>query len=172
MKQSGGHIWVYSQVGQGTTFKIYFPTVDEELEDVMALASSADLTGHGEVILLVDDNKPIRSAIGAFLEMKGFTVLQAGSGKEGLEISHNENGPIHLIITDMVMPEMSGPELADRMESERPKTKVLFMSGYTDEAVGRLGVLKPGFAFLQKPASMEVLLRKIRELLGVLRDVQ
>ncbi|MGH9856543.1 MAG: response regulator, partial [Acidobacteriota bacterium] len=166
VKQSGAHIWVYSQLAIGTTFKIYFPRVDEELEKVIAPATAADLTGRGEVILLVDDNQSVRTAVGTYLEMKGYQVFSAGSGKEALEISRKEKGPIHLIVTDMVMPEMTGPQLVSQIISERPQLKVLFMSGYTDESIKRSGMLQAGAAFLQKPASMESLLRKIRELFG------
>lgn len=125
---------------------------------------SIDLAGRGETILLVDDSESIRSSMGTFLELKGYKVFRASSGKEALEVSRKENGPVHVIISDMDMPGMSGWDLAVSIESDRPQTRILFMSGYSDEIKGQ-GTLKRDSSFLQKPVSMETLLRKLRELL-------
>jgi PAS domain S-box-containing protein len=166
VKQSGGYIVVYSEPGHGTIFKIYLSRIDqpEETARVHEGTPVALLLGQ-ETILLADDNEPVRLAVGSVLQMYGYTVLQAEDGRNALEVSRQHNGEIHLLITDAIMPEMGGRELAERLILERPQIKVLFMSGYTDEAVQRQGILTPGASFLQKPASMEVLLRKVRELL-------
>lgn len=165
VKQSGGYIWVYSEPGKGTTFKIYFPRVDDEPTSVQEQRAVAS---HGtETILLVDDNDSVRTAVAYLLEVRGYTVLQAPNGESALELAQEYCGSIDLMITDMVMPHMSGLQLANQLEATRPKMKVLYMSGYTEEAVNRHGILHPGLNFLQKPTSMDVLLQKIRE---VLRD--
>jgi PAS domain S-box-containing protein len=163
--QSRGSISVYSEPDHGTTFKIYLPRVGDSGEEVASEQSNGAPTGGPETILLVDDNESIRSAVGELMKMKGYNVLVAGAGKEALEISRNHEGPIDLLITDVVMPEMSGRELAQQVSAERAEIKVLYMSGYTDDAVLRYGILSSDSAFLQKPAPMATLLRKIRDLL-------
>jgi PAS domain S-box-containing protein len=164
--QSRGSISVYSEPGHGTTFKIYLPRIGGAGKGVASEQAGGALTGGPETILLVDDNESIRSAVGELMKMKGYNVLLAGSGKEALEISRNHAGTIDLLVTDVVMPEMSGRELAQQVSAERAGIKVLYMSGYTDDAVLRHGILSSDSAFLQKPAPMATLLRKIRELLG------
>ncbi len=167
VKQSEGYIQVYSEPGHGTTFKIYFPRVDDSAELLAPPSSSAsEPQGRGEIILLVDDNESLRGAVGALLEMKGYRVLEAPHGHKALEVSRHYTGSIDLLITDVIMPEMSGRELAEHLSRERPGLKVLFMSGYTDEAITRHGLLDSNSAFLSKPATMQTLLLKIRELLG------
>ncbi|HJZ11848.1 MAG TPA: ATP-binding protein, partial [Acidobacteriota bacterium] len=147
VQQSGGHIWVYSEIGYGTTFKIYFPRIDEDSENPAVPLPFTDVRGEGQIILLVDDNEPIRKSVGDFLEKKGYKVLQASNGKAAVEISRNYDGPIDVIVTDMVTPEMSGWELAEIIAAERPQIKVLLMSGYTDEGLKHHGLLKPDTAF-------------------------
>ncbi|MBI3896541.1 MAG: response regulator [Acidobacteria bacterium] len=165
VKQSGGYIWVYSEVGQGTTFKIYLPRLDvavpaTKVDKVMP----SDLTG-SETILIAEDEAMLRELACEFLASAGYTILQAGSGEQALKISECHQGPIHLLMTDAVMPRMGGSELAQRLQSQRPDIKVLFVSGYTDDAVFRNGLVTPGTAFLQKPFTRETLLFKLREVL-------
>src|SRR6266567_2664086 len=165
VKQSGGNIWVYSEPGQGTTFKIYLPRVGEPVDaghGGVLLAAPA----HGmETILLVEDEDAVRDLARDILAGCGYTVLEARHGAEALGISAAHAGKIDLMLTDVVMPEMNGRELAERLAAQRPETKVLYMSGYTDHAVVHHGVLAPQTEFLQKPFTEAVLTRKLRELL-------
>jgi PAS domain S-box-containing protein len=166
VKQSGGYIWAYSEVGKGTTFKIYLPRVEEgsDAEPVPA-AEPVSLVG-SETVLLVEDEKSVRTLSRSILETYGYTVLEAGSGKEGLDVARDYPQPIHLLLSDIVMPEMGGLDLASRLEVLRPGLRVLYMSGYTDDAVFRHGFLEKGRVFLQKPFTPETLARKVREALG------
>jgi two-component system cell cycle sensor histidine kinase/response regulator CckA len=166
VKQSGGYVWVYSEVGKGTTFKIYLPLVEEgaETEPVPA-AEPAALHG-SETVLLVEDEQSVRTLSRSILEGYGYTVLEAESGKDGLDVTRHYPRPIHLVLTDVVMPEMGGSDMAPRLEALRPGVRVLYMSGYTDDAVFRHGLLKKGRMFLQKPFTPEILARKVREALG------
>ena len=163
--QSHGAINVYSEPGRGTTFRIYLPRIGATREGVASEQAADLLTGGSETILLVDDNETIRSAVGELMKMQGYNVLQACNGKEALDVSRNHAGAIDLLITDVVMPSMSGRELAKHLSLEQPGVKVLYMSGYTDDAVLRHGILDSHSAFLQKPAPMSVFMRKIRDLL-------
>jgi PAS domain S-box-containing protein len=164
VQQSNGSISVYSEPGKGTSFKIYFPLLDEAPEQYAAKPVS-DATPNGtETILLAEDATAVRLAARQILERFGYTVLEAANGADALSAA--EQGPaIDLLLTDVVMPEMSGRELVDRFAKLRPKTRVLFMSGYTDDAIVRHGVLRPGTAYLQKPFSPDTLGRKVREVL-------
>jgi PAS domain S-box-containing protein len=166
VKQSGGHISVYSEVGKGTIFKIYFPRHDkqETISSSVEKIAVSQLKG-SEMILLVDDNESVRKAVSALLEMNGYKVFQAGNGKEALEKSRSLMERVDLLITDVVMPQMGGRELATLLSAEKPRTKTLFMSGYSEEAVQLHGVLAPETYFLSKPAQMPELLRKVREIL-------
>lgn len=163
VKQSDGYIWVYSEPGHGTTFKIYLPQVDAAEEQLGELPPAVPKGGH-ETILVVEDEATVRNLVTTVLERQGYAVLQAPEGSEALEISEGHDGPIHLLLTDTVMPKMSGSELAAEIASRRPATKVLFMSGYTDDAIVR-GVISGGTAFLQKPFTPDTLIRKVREAL-------
>ncbi len=165
VKQSGGYISLYSEPSHGTTFKIYLPRVDEPVDseaspDLLKVSDAEHAT-----ILLVDDNDSVRNAIGSLLEMYGHKVLQASSGAEAVQIADAQTRPVDLLITDMIMPQMSGKELAEQMEATHPGLKVLFISGYTEEAVFRGGQLKAKSAFLSKPASADAIIRKIHDLL-------
>ncbi len=166
VKQSGGYIWVYSEPGKGTSFKVYLPRVGEAPAlpepHVPALAS---LRGT-ETILLVEDEQAVRTLSRRVLEARGYRVLEAGNGAKALEVARGSTGPIHLILTDLVMPDMTGTELASRLLSLRPGVRVLYMSGYTDDSVVRNGLLEQGRLFLQKPFTPETLARKVREALG------
>jgi CheY-like chemotaxis protein len=166
IKQSGGDILVYSEPGTGTTFKIYLPRVSEPV-DVKAISDPEERTvGGGKTLLLAEDEELVRHLGVDILEGHGYTVLQAATGEEALRIAHEHEGQIDLLFTDVVMPRMNGKELADRIREFYPQIKVLYSSGYTDEAIVHLGVLEPGIAFLQKPFTPSSLKRKVRELLG------
>jgi len=176
VKQSGGHISVESEPGRGSTFCVYLPRVAVPAEPRRPLevaaegppAPSAEMhlaPGHGETILLVEDAQRVRAVVREILEMSGYVVLEARHGAEALEVSNQHAGPIHLMVTDVVMPQMSGRELAQRLATLRPDLKVLYMSGYTDDAIVRHGVLASGIAFLSKPFTPDALALKVRELL-------
>jgi PAS domain S-box-containing protein len=166
IKQSGGTIWVYSELDRGTTFKIYLPRVVDVLEALpLVPAPGSELARGSETILLVEDEESVRALAREALEEAGFQVLEARHGTEALVVSHQYQGAIHLLVTDVVMPEMSGRVLADRLAPQRPALKVLYMSGYTDNAIVHQGVLDPGTAFLPKPFSPDTLVRKVREVL-------
>jgi CheY-like chemotaxis protein len=166
VKQSDGYIWVYSEVGKGTTFKIYLPPVEEGAEAEPVRVTDPPLLAGSETVLLVEDEESVRVLSRAILESYGYTVLEAGSGKEGLDVARQYPLPIHLVLTDVVMPKMGGPDLASRLEALRPGVRVLYMSGYTDDAVFRHGLLETGRVFLQKPFTPRALARKVREALG------
>ena len=165
VKQSGGHVWVYSEPGKGTTFKIYLPPSAEGLSpEHVPLVGTLSLRG-SETVLLVEDEQSVRALTRVILENHGYTVLEAASGEKALKIVRDFDGPIHLVLTDVVMPSMGGSTLVSHVETLRPGIKVLYMSGYTDDAVVRHGHLDQGRAFLQKPFTPEGLARKVREAL-------
>jgi CheY-like chemotaxis protein len=165
VKQSGGNIWVYSELGRGTTFKIYLPRVEQEADPLEVKPEpSAVLTG-SETILLVEDDAAVRHLASEILHMHGYTVLEAGGGEEALQIIEGYSGHIHLMLTDVVMPRMSGPELAAQAAPLRPQMKVLYMSGYSENAIAHHGVLYPNTNFLPKPFTPEALALKVREVL-------
>ncbi|MBI3456043.1 MAG: response regulator [Candidatus Rokubacteria bacterium] len=165
VKQSGGDIWVYSEPGRGATFKIYLPRVDEAPDLPESVASVAPAAGGRETVLLVEDEETLRELAREILEMRGYAVLEARHGGEALVLAEQYPGPIHAMLTDVVMPEMSGRDLASRLTAAHPETKVLYMSGYTDSAIEHHGVLDPGTAFLQKPFTPDTLARKVRGVL-------
>ncbi len=164
VKQSGGDIWVYSEPGQGTTFKIYFPRVAEA-------ASPADRAGSAhakqgvETILLVEDEKGVRELVAEMLKRNGYQVLKAADPVEALELSRRYVGTIHLLLTDVIMPQMSGRQLAEQLVPTRPEMKVIYLSGYTENAVVHRGVLEPDVEFLAKPFSQQALAQKVRSVL-------
>jgi len=165
IKQSGGNIWVYSEPSQGTTFKIYLPRVEKTATVYKPKASSPPAPGGTETILLVEDEEAVRTMVSKILRNKGYTVLEAAHSEEAFEISERHEGPIHLMVTDVIMPQMSGPELAERLAPRLPEMKVLYMSGYPDNTIVQHGVLEPGTAFLQKPFTLNALESKVREVL-------
>jgi PAS domain S-box-containing protein len=166
IKQAGGDIWVYSELGQGSTFKLYFPRVSEPLSESNGGDAVLAKPSGGETILVVEDEQAVRDLTVRILRQVGYTILTASSGAEALEICQAHPGHIDLLLTDVVMPNMSGRQLADRVQVDRPKTKVLFLSGYTENTVVHHGVLDAGVDFLPKPFSRESLSRKLREVLA------
>lgn len=165
VKQAGGHIFVYSEPGRGTTFKLYFPAA-EGLADPAPLESRDNPRRKGqETVLLVEDDAEVRSMIRRILMQEGYRVIEATGGSEALQLAGKHRGPIHLLLTDVVMTGMSGRALAETLERRRPEIRVLYMSGYTDTAAVQFGEVAPGMQFLAKPFQPETLIRKIREVL-------
>jgi CheY-like chemotaxis protein len=164
VKQSNGFIWVYSELDQGATFKIYFPMLDRPADEFIERPQPATIPAGTETILLAEDSAAVRVAVRQILERFGYTVIEATNGKVALSAAELHDH-IDLLLTDVVMPEMSGRQLAEQFSAVRPGAKILFMSGYTDDAIIRHGVLRPGTAYIQKPFSAELLGRKIRETL-------
>lgn len=164
VKQSGGNIWVYSEPGQGTVFKIYLPRVDEPLTEEGEKEEIGLFRGVG-VILVVEDEEGVRKLVLEMLKKQGYSVLEADDEEEALLICRQYKDTIHLMVTDVVMPRISGPELAKRLVVFHPEMKVLYMSGYADNAIVHHGVLKEGVNFIQKPFTIEGLAKKVREVL-------
>ncbi len=171
VKQSGGYVWVYSEEGQGAAFKIYLPAVEQPVESSEPAASPLEKLEGSETILLVEDEISVRELISQYLRDMGHTVAEASDGAEALDVARRYQGPVHMLVTDMVMPKMSGRELADRLLQQNPQLKVLFISGYTSDSAARHGILEGEMAFLQKPFGLRDLARKIREVLNTSRDV-
>jgi two-component system, cell cycle sensor histidine kinase and response regulator CckA len=169
VNQSGGTIWVYSEPGKGTTFKIYLPRVGEGGAGQSGESVSDETPRGSETILLVEDQGDVRDYARDVLEAQGYTVLLAGDGAAALEAARAHPGRVHLLLTDVVMPRMSGRELAERLTASHPDLAVLFMSGYPDRAVVDHGILGPGVTFLQKPVAPDALARKVRELMDARR---
>lgn len=165
VKQSGGNIWVYSELGQGTTFKVYLARVEAAVPRAPAASAPAARTGGTETILLAEDDRALRSLVHGTLESYGYKVLPARNGKEALAVCQQHTGPIHLLLTDLVMPEMSGRQLAEDLARFRRETKVLYMSGYTNNVIVHHGVLDGGVNLVQKPISPGTLAQKVREVL-------
>jgi signal transduction histidine kinase/ActR/RegA family two-component response regulator len=166
VKQSGGNIWVYSEVGRGTTFKIYLPCVDSPIRESKVIAEDTFLHLGTETVLLVEDEERVRDMTKEILEESGYQVLEAKHGQEALFIADQHPGTIHLMLSDVVMPQMSGRELAERLAPLRQDMKVLYMSGYTDDAIVHHGVLDEGMSFIEKPFTPNALARKVREILS------
>jgi len=165
VKQSGGYVWAYSEPGQGATFKVYLPRADA-VPEALAAGAVPEASLHGsETILLAEDAEPLRSLIERILKRYGYAVLTAASGSQALELAERHDGPIALLLTDVVMPGMSGRDLAERIIAARPDIRILYTSGYTDAVIVWHGVLDPGVTFLQKPFTPKALARKVREVL-------
>ena len=164
VKQSGGYIWAYSEVGRGTTFKIYLPRVDAPAEPLTRPKETGSLAGT-ETILLAEDDAILRPLARELLRKLGYTVLEGEDAESALAAARAHEGPIHLLVADVVMPGPSGRELARRLAAIRQQTKVLYISGYTDDAIVHHGMLEPGLHFLQKPFTPAVLARKVRDVL-------
>jgi CheY-like chemotaxis protein len=164
--QGGGHFEVHSELGRGTSFKVYFPSVDESLPIGRKSSHGAHDAPRGdETILLVEDEEAVRKITKITLQSLGYTVLEAANGREALHLCEQHPDPIHLMITDVVMPEIGGRQVAEILATCRPQTKVLFISGYTDDAVVRHGIQQSEAAFLQKPFKAASLAKKVRAVL-------
>ena len=165
VRQSGGHIWVYSEPGRGSTFKVYLPRAETRSETHKVPVFTPDPEGGSEAVLVVEDEAPVRKLLCSVLKSKGYRVSEAASGAEALEVNRSAPAPIQLLVTDLVMPGMGGRELGEHMMDAQPGLKVLYVSGYTEDAVVRQGNLTNGTSFLSKPFTPETLLRKVRALL-------
>ena len=165
VKQSGGFIWVYSEPGRGTTFKVYLPRVDEPAEAAAAPAVQAEPRRGAETVLLVEDAASVRVVTRQVLERYGYTVLEAPDGETALHLAAKHPGPIHLLLTDVVMPGLSGRQLVEQLARLRPDMKALYTSGYAANAIAHHGILESGIAYLAKPFTPETLARRVREVL-------
>jgi two-component system cell cycle sensor histidine kinase/response regulator CckA len=165
VKQSGGYIFAQSEMGCGTTFRIYLPRVADPTQHPGLAKHAQGPTGGSETVLLVEDEESVRELVRETLKSKGYTVMEASDGVAGMKAAETYQGTIDILITDVVMPGMSGRELAQRVSAARLEIKVLYLSGYTEDAIIHEGVLEPGTAFLQKPFTLHALARKVREVL-------
>ena len=163
VKQNNGFIWVYSETGKGATFKVYLPKVERGVEAEEKERTCVEDLGGSETVLIVEDDDSLRNLAEKALQQQGYRTLVAENGEDALEVSKEYEGSIDLMITDVVMPKMGGKEAADRLQPLYPQMKVIYMSGYTDNAIVRHGVLRPGLNFLEKPFTPEGLARKVRE---------
>src|SRR6185503_6029761 len=166
VKQTGGNLWVYSEVGKGTTLKIYLPRVEQAPELPESEAAAAELLRGSETVLLAEDDEMVRALAQAILERYGYHVLAARNVHDALRFAQEGSAQISLLLTDTVMPGMNGPELAKQVQSIRPEIKVLYMSGYTDKVISCTASFEPGTAFLQKPFTPQTLTRKVQEVLN------
>ena len=167
VKQSGGYIWVESTPGEGTSFMINFPRVSVAPGSVVATTlADARVVSGTETILLVEDQQEVRDVVRQTLQRHGYNVLEAVDGDAALALLQSGAGPIHLLLTDVVMPHMSGRELVDAITKHDRSIRVLYTSGYTDDAIVRHGVLDPSIAFIQKPFTPEQLLGRVRDVLS------
>ena len=165
VKQSGGYLWCESEVGLGTTFRVFLPRVDEPVTHPEKRAAPAPIHPGDETVLLVEDEPEVRSLVQRILKTQGYTVVTAANPDEAIAVAREFKGTIQVMVTDVVMPGMSGLQLAERLMPTRPNMRVLFVSGYTHDTIGHQGVLDPGTAFLQKPFTPNALARKVREVL-------
>jgi two-component system cell cycle sensor histidine kinase/response regulator CckA len=161
VKQSGGHIWVYSEVGKGTTFKLYFPPHAGTPQVAPAERRGTPVLGSGATILLVEDERPVRSTVRRLLERHGYNVLEAGNGQDALALVTSRGAEINLVLSDMVMPGMGGTELAGRVRSVAPRLPVLLMTGYTEEAITRTGERPLDEHIIEKPFTLHTMLEKV-----------
>jgi PAS domain S-box-containing protein len=167
VKQSGGYVTVYSEPGRGTTFKVYLPRVEEPLDQAAAAPRAAPAAPRAVgTVLLVEDEAALRSMIQEILEEAGYSVLSSATPEEAIDAARSHPGPVHLLLSDVVMPRMGGRDLAAQVSALRPGLRVLYMSGYTDEAIVHHGMLDAGTHFLQKPFTSDALLDRVRDLLG------
>lgn len=166
VKQSCGYIWVYSELRKGSVFKVYLPRVDNAATPLQQIDADSSPERGGETILLAEDSEALREIAREYLESLGYTVIEANSGEDALQRAHEFGGEIHLLLTDVVMSGMNGRDLAEQIVHKYPRVKILFTSGYTDDAIARQGIFDLSVAFIQKPYRPRALARKIREILG------
>ena len=166
VRQSGGWINVQSKPGKGTTFEVYLPRAEGVPAAEEAAPSTASAAGGSETVLVVEDQTEVRNLVLAVLKREGYRVLEAGGGERALLVAGQHPGPIHLLVTDVVMPGMTGRELAAVLTARRPEMKVLYMSGYAEDVIAHRGVLEDGVAFMQKPFAPDKLTQEVRKLLG------
>jgi len=164
VKQNNGYIWVTSEPGKGATFKMYLPRVDEEPDSLLGLISDPPIVGGSETILVVEDDPSLRELIVALLEESGYRVIEAFDPQEAIDISRKKKN-IRLLLTDVIMPGMSGGELAKQICGFRPDVKVLFMSGYSGDAIANQGILEAATNLVEKPFTKHTLLGKVRSAL-------
>jgi len=165
VKQSGGFIWVYSEEGRGTTFKIYLPRIASPLTAARAGRRNSDFIRGTETILVVEDAEPLRALTRDFLTASGYTVLEAANGEDAIRLARAHQGEIDLLLTDVVMPKMGGKPLVDQILQFRPKTRVLFMSGYPNDGILQAGILTEKVPLLEKPFTREILTKRVRQML-------
>ncbi|MCD6360564.1 MAG: response regulator, partial [Armatimonadetes bacterium] len=165
VKQSGGNIYVYSELGAGTTFKIYLPRVTEEVSEVLDDKTGQAPAGGNETILVVEDEELVRDLVVSLVSGAGYEVLVARNGDEALKICEEREGAIDLMLTDVIMPGMDGAELAAEMSRRCPRMKVIYLSGYTANTIADRGVLEPGVHLIQKPFDADELINTIRDVL-------
>jgi len=170
VKQSGGNIWVYSEPGQGTTLKIYLPRFDEPAEELKTQEAGEEFPRGSETILIVEDDKEVRNLAVQILKRQGYTVLDGSYGDKAFNVCRQHKGPIHLLVTDVVMPGMDGRVLSESLSQLHPEMKVLYMSGYTDDAIIHHGMMEKGMNFIQKPFTVNGLTNKVREVLDQSRQ--
>jgi CheY-like chemotaxis protein len=164
VKQAGGHVWAYSEVGRGSTFKVYLPRIDQPVARVAAEDKPLPARG-AETILLVEDEQSLRAIACEILAGHGYTVLEAGTAADAIALAARHPGRIDLVVTDVVMPGMNGRALSEALVATRPGIRVLFMSGYTDDVIAHRGVLEPGIVLLEKPFTILALLHRVRDVL-------
>jgi len=169
VKQHGGNIWVYSEPGRGTIFKIYLPSALDERTAPDVPSPSTEALAGSETILVVEDNEMTRNLACRILGRHGYTVLTAANGREALEMSGAHVGALHLLLTDVIMPDMNGKELFKQLQMGHPRLEVLFMSGYTSNVIAHHGVLEEGVQFIQKPFEVKALAAKVRQILDRIR---
>ncbi len=170
VQQSGGHIGVYSEVGKGTTFKIYFPRVEQPLDVAASMIQTGPLPRGTETLLVVEDDPDVRHLARDVLEAQGYEVIRASNGQHALHVAREHKGsPIRLVITDVIMPLMGGKVMTEWLKSTYPDLKILFTSGYMGGAIAHLGALETGVEFLPKPYTPAILTRKVREMLDASR---
>jgi two-component system cell cycle sensor histidine kinase/response regulator CckA len=165
VRQTGGGISVESAPGKGSTFRIYLPMVTGPVDQTKTPTAPVEKADNFETVLVVEDEEIVRDLVCAVLEEQGYNVMCAADGLEALEAAENFDGTIHLLVTDVIMPHMNGPELAAKLSRIRPAMKILYVSGYSDNDIGDHGVLDPRFELLQKPFTPQTLARKIRDVI-------
>ena len=165
VKQSGGNVWIYSEPHKGTTFKVYLPAVEALPEELDKPAPARAAPHGGGTVLVVEDDDQLRRLTHRALASRGYVVLEAERGSTAIDLAHRHKGPLHLLLTDIVMPDMNGRKLADAIRAGRPGLRVLYMSGYPDGAIASHGFLEPGVAYLAKPFTTDAIVAKVREVL-------